>query len=329
MKKLTILMTLLGLSLILSACTNTTEPVSQDINNDNTVLSYQALASVTFLETREPVVRETLIQPLSLSTFTPMNVEPMAPSIDQVEPYLKLVESLLFGDGFIAPVEEPSDNPDYETMIVFETQDLLGIEDSYTLYFTITESEFEEEDGEIEEEYTFEGILVRGETIYQVRGEKELEVDETSMEFTAYLDEENYLTSEYEFESEETEFTFTEVINGELYAETSLEIEKESDESKVEMEMFKAGNSYAYTFTYETEDGVPILKVEYDTEIDGFSESGSFEAYVLIDADTGETYYEIRVDDDEDGDSDHTYDTRDDDDDEDDDDEDDDDDIDT
>jgi hypothetical protein len=87
------------------------------------------------------------------------------------------------------------------------------------------------------------------------------------------------------------------------------------------------GNEYYYEFKYENEDGDNVIKVEYETQIDGVEEEGEIKAYVVVDEVTGETSYFIVLDDDKDGEADYEYEKdRDDDDDDDDEDEEDDDD---
>ncbi|AUD62736.1 hypothetical protein BK010_03720 [Tenericutes bacterium MO-XQ] len=334
--------------LFLGACTEQ-GTLSLSLSSDEDVFSYQALATSSLLQNQ---TGDTLVEKESGFTLlsgsqTLETGEDVQEPVEVVEPYLELIEKFMSGEqGFNATVQT-SDNLDYEFMILFETSDLLGEAQTYALYYNqVLESEFEDETDDIDEaeetdevdeeetedeadeeddeqEYMITGILVQGNQTFTVEGRKEIEEDEESLEFISYIDELNYVRSEYEVESGETRFSLEEVRNGEVYSESEINIEIEDNEIKVELEQFMNGNEYYYEFKYETEDGEDIIKVEYETFIDGVQQEGEIKAYVVVDELTGETSYVILLDDDKDGEADHEYEKDRDDDDDDDDDEDD------
>jgi hypothetical protein len=348
--------------LFLGACTEQ-GTLSLSLSSDEDVFSYQALATSSLLQNRNGdtlVEKESGFTLLNGSQPLETEDEVQEP-VEVVEPYLELIEKFMSGEqGFNATVQA-SDNVDYEFMIVFSTTDLLGEAQTYTLYYNqVLESDFEDEisdtyagastegnsdvplddtDDAVEEEtedetddadeeddeqeYMISGILVQGNQTFTVQGRKEIEEDEESLEFISYIDELNYVRSEYEVEEGETRFTLEEVRNGEVYSESEINIEIEDNEIKVELEQFMNDNEYYYEFKYETEDGEDIIKVEYETFIDGVQQEGEIKAYVVVDELTGETSYVILLDDDKDGEADHEYEKDRDDDDDDDDDEDD------
>ena len=339
---------ILGL-LFLGACTEGST-LNFNLSSDEDVFTYQALATSSLLQSQ---TSETLVENESgfilLSGSDALDTEEETEEpVEVVEPYLELIEKFMSGEqGFNATVQS-SDNVDYEFMIVFETSDLLGEAQTYTLYYNQvlesdledeideadeeetddpaeeeTEDEVEEADEEDDEqEYMITGILVHNDQTFTVEGKKEIEEDEEKLEFISYLDELNYVKSEYKVEDDETKFSIEEVRNGELYSESEIKIEIEDNETKVELEQFMNGNVYYYEFKYETEDGENVIKVEYETQINGIEEEGEIKAYVVVDELTGETSYYIVLDDDKDGQADHEYEKdRDDDDDDDEDDE--------
>jgi hypothetical protein len=348
--------------LFLGACTEQ-GTLSLSLSSDEDVFSYQALATSSLLQsqTNDTLVENNTGFNLLSGTQTLDGHEDVEEPVEVVEPYLELIEKFMSGkQGFNATVQA-SDNVDYEFMIVFNTTDLLGEAQTYTLYYNqVLESDFEDEisdtyagattEGESdvplddtddaveeetenetddadeeddEQEYMITGILVHGNQTFTVEGKKEIEEDEEKLEFTSYIDELNYVKSEYKVENDETKFYIEEVRNGELYSESEIKIEIEDDETKIELEQFMNGNEYYYEFKYETEDGEDIIKVEYETFIDGVQQEGEIKAYVVVDELTGETSYVILLDDDKDGEADHEYEKDRDDDDDDDDDEDD------
>lgn len=259
-------------------------------------------------------------------------------AVENVEKFLKLIEMYTSGKQTLATEDQVSDNVLYEHMLVISTLDMLGETVTYTLYYNQTlegdetdeveetddldevdeedEADLDDEEDEADQdddedkdefEYTIEGILVYNDQTFTISGEKEIEADESSLEFTAYIDENNYITSEYEFEENESKFYITEVKDGVVFSETEIELESEEDEEKIELTYILGEDTYAYEFKFETEDGRPALKVEYETYVDGVSDEGEIMVYIVIDEVTQETSYEIAVDDDKDGEEDYRY----------------------
>ncbi|AUD64790.1 hypothetical protein BK011_03515 [Tenericutes bacterium MZ-XQ] len=336
-KMLGITLFIFGL-LFLGACTQGST-LSLSLSSDEDVFSYQALATSSLLQsqTGDTLVEKESGFSLLSGSQTLDTVEEVVEPVEVVEPYLELIEKFMSGDqGFNATVQT-SDNVDYEFMIVFQTSDLLGEAQTYTLYYNqVLESDLEDETDETDEveeedeadepddeqEYIINGILVYGSQTFTVKGEKEIEADEEKLEFISYIDELNYVRSEYKVEEDETKFSIEEVRDGEVFSESEIKIEIEDNEIKVELEQFMNGNEYYYEFKYENEDGDNVIKVEYETQIDGVEEEGEIKAYVVVDEVTGETSYFIVLDDDKDGEADYEYEKdRDDDDDDDDEDE--------
>lgn len=300
--------------LFLGACTEG-GTLSLSLASDEDVFSYQALATSSLLQnqTSDTLVEKESGFTLLSGTQTLDTEEDTEEPVEVVEPYLELIEKFMSGEQGFNVTIQASDNVDYEFMIVFETSDLLGEAQTYTLYYNqVLENELEDETDEADEEddeqeYMITGILIYNDTTFTVEGKKEIEEDEEKLEFTSYLDELNYVKSEYKVENDETKFSIEEVRNGELYSESEIKIEIEDNETKVELEQFMNGNVYYYEFKYEIEDGENIIKVEYETQIDGIEEEGEIKVYVVVDEFTGETSYYIVLDDDKDGEADHEY----------------------
>ena len=262
--------------------------------------------------------------------------------VDNAEKFLNLIEKFASGQAALQVESEVSDNAIYEHKLTFTTMDMLGEQVTYTLYYNETlEDEVDEnddqdeannDDSEVDEtnqpddvddadddqddqdelddeekEYTIEGILVVNDQTFEVIGEKEIEEDEQEIKFTAFIDEFNYVTSKYELESDETKFYIEEVKDGVLYAETEIKIETEDDETKIELEYRIGNDTFEYEFKYEIEDQRPIIKVEFETTIDGVEDDGEMYIYIIVDDLTGETSYEIAVDQDKDGEIEDTY----------------------
>jgi hypothetical protein len=285
MKKLFVGISILAVT-ALSACTGlTNQSLSFETNED--IISFQALAAANLM----PEANQTM------STLEDVTTEPSTPVVvDQVTPYVELVEQLLGSNNGLTVTTLASDNPLYETMMTFETTGLLGEQQSYVIYYNMTLEE-EEDD---ESEFILEGIMIKDTVEYQLIGEREVEDDEEKVEFKAMLDEYNYVESEYKVESEEIELEMIVVENGNVISETKIEIDTEDNETKIELEFLTGANTGTYQFKYETEDGQPILKVEFDVTTDGVQEQGQMTLSIHVDEVTGETYYTVFVDTDDD-----------------------------
>ena len=301
MKKVVIGLFSLMLVVALSACTGFNGTVGFALNNDEDVLSFQALSTAELLSNMQPATAQSMDASGTAILSTEVDV-----TIDQIQPYLELFEQLLTQSNGLSVTTEVSDLPEYETKQMFTVTDILGNQVTYTMYYnTILESEEEMDDEdenddvddleEDEQEYRIEGILIYGDVTYQIVGEHEIEGDEQELKFKSYLDELNYVESKYEVESEEVKFEFQVVTNGIVTNESNIKIENEDDELKIELEYISGSNSGEYEFKLEEEDGKTQLKIEFTSIINGITTSGEAKVDVIVDELTGETSYVISV----------------------------------
>ncbi|MFA5471230.1 MAG: hypothetical protein WC219_04210 [Acholeplasmataceae bacterium] len=354
----------LGFTLLMLGACSSLNTAQFSLDSDEEVLSFSAISTSSLLinqmeadallsnDNQNVLLSQSFGYMSEGETTDPLNegdpvdeVDPVETSVENAEKFLNLIELFASGKSALLVETEVSDDVLYENMLTFSTIDMLGETVTYTLYYNekiLTDDDnddtddveeqdeaddiddAEEQDEEDEKEYAIEGILVYKDQTFEVYGEKEIEDDEQEMKFTAFIDENNYVTSKYELESDESKFYIEEVKDGVLYSETEIKIETEDDEQKIELKYILSEDEYDYEFKFEVEDQRPAIKVEYETYIDGISDDGEMLIYIVLDEVTGETTYEIAVDEDKDGNDDHTYEKdRDDDDDDDEDDEDD------
>lgn len=147
----------------------------------------------------------------------------------------------------------------------------------------------------LETEYEFSGILIFNDTTYEVKGKLETEADETELEFITYLDDLSYVVVKFEVESDEIEFEYEVYINGELESTFKIEFEFESDEMEIELEFEQGHNFGKYEFKLETKDSQNVLKIEFETNIDGVFTKG--QAYYLVTMNSeNQIQYEIILD---------------------------------
>ncbi len=195
--------------------------------------------------------------------------------LDTVNRYLALVESLL-GDGKItsAPVE-PEEG--YQFGMTVGYSDLLGNSVGYTMYYNKNFVDGEYDDGESEENYSIEGVLIVEGASYPVEGTYEVEQEdesESELSFTAYTsaDRRSYIAVTRESESEddgresksEHEYVYTVCEDGHDAEKMKVKYESEEGELELEMEIERGDVKERLKFKDETEDGERVIEVEGD-----------------------------------------------------------------
>ena len=304
MKKLFLGFLVLSVAL-LSACTAQTNTGFKFSTNED-ILSFQALIASSLLPNSE---NETLnakynaTGPMLVSTETASEFEKPSKAevaLTNIEPYVELIEKILGTNNGLSVIVEDSSLEEYTYMMTFDTSGLLGETQYYVMHYNMTLKD--DDDDEDELEYLLDGIMIVNDQEYILTGKREIEDDEDKIEFIAKLDDQNYIETEYKVEDEETKFQIKVIADGVLVSETEIKIEEEDKETKVELEFLSGLNKGKYEFKYEVEDGQNVLKVEFDTEIDGIETTGKITLLVLVDEVTGETYYQAYVDLDDDDD---------------------------
>jgi hypothetical protein len=292
MKKALILIGLFSLA-VLTACAASLETTEKAFQTNDEVISLSALATTSLIPTlsNQTVANHNETRLLS-STLNETELElDDDPVTDQIEPYIELVEQLLGSNNGLNVVAEVSDLEGYSEKMTFQTSGMAGETKTHVIYYNMTLEE-EEDD---ESEFSLEGVMIVDGQSYTLVGEREVEEGEEEIEFTAYLDSQNYVVSEYNVESDEVEFEIEVVVNGVTVSQTKVEIKEEDLETKVELEFLDGENSGVYEFHFETEDGQSILKIEFDTMIDGVEETGEMIVSIHLDDLTGETIYQVFV----------------------------------
>lgn len=189
--------------------------------------------------------------------------------------YMPLVESLL-SDGAISGTVE-TDKYGYECAMTVTHTDLLGNAVTYVMYYNRTFTGGESEDGESEENYSIEGVLVIGDESYPVEGtyktESELDGDESEfeseLEFRAFTssDRRSYIEVRQEHESEtedgeselETEYVYRVYEGGKLVSTTEIQYEQEDGEPEIFMSVEQGGQRDELTFTAPRGNGNTIF----------------------------------------------------------------------
>lgn len=158
-----------------------------------------------------------------------------------VDRYLQIVDKMLNSSGIVID-EGESELEGYAKKVEISSTDLYGNTQSFVIHYNEQEISRELDDGKEEVEWRLEGIMIAGEREYAVIGERETEADEAELEFTAYLDRDNYVEIEKSSENGEEEFGYKIVVDGKVTEEFELSIEQEYGKTEVEIESVSGGN---------------------------------------------------------------------------------------
>ncbi|MFA5274512.1 MAG: hypothetical protein WC339_03415, partial [Candidatus Izemoplasmatales bacterium] len=164
---------------------------------------------------------------------------------------------------------------------------------------TTTEQDEDEDENNQEDqdesEVFLQGILVLEGTEYSVTGKQEIEDDETKIEITSWIDQENYVNVVSKIEDDERKFFYEVVVDNVVESSSKIKIEEEDDEMKFELEFISGAIQGKYEFKQEMEDDAQIIKIEYEVNDGTTTEKGEIKIKVIVDEETGDTTYSYAI----------------------------------
>ncbi len=244
------------------------------------------------------------------------NALPISP-MDQLKPFLNLIESIITQSNGTVVEILPSDRAEYDTYIEVTSIDLVGNPVVYKMYYHVTQ--YEKFDDETI--YQIEGIIHKNGIDYPMYGKKEIEEDETTITMRSMLNTTSYIETVYEFDQEESEYYIKYIEHNKTVYESQLEIEIENDEIEISLEIYNQNKLAKYELNYETEDGRPLIEIEFEIEdfnlntktsgemkvfvtIDQIANLNQYDVFITIEDETYEERYDRDIDDDDDDDDD-------------------------
>lgn len=222
--------------------------------------------------------------------------------------YLALAEGLLSEGGF-SEVISASDREGYAYRMDVTYTGMAENTLTYSMYYNETlraDGDFDDDDdddddrddrfdGETEEEYGIEGVMVIEGAEYAVRGERSVEAErgeeESETELRVQLAEGRVMLVEQGYENEdgetEREYTYTVLEDGRAVERSVFSYEKEEGEEELKMVYTAGGESRVLTFERERHDGREVLFIRA-------TENGQTVRYIARAAvgEDGQTYYE-------------------------------------
>ena len=188
----------------------------------------------------------------------------------QLDQYMALVESLL-SDGNFDIKSQTSDRDGFEEKMIVSYKDLSGNTLNYIMYYNqvLTDSETDDEDGEVEEKFSIDGVMVIDEKEYVVHGERKIETEqgesENTTEFVVTLDNNRTLRvkQSLEIEDDETEQKYSySLYDGETLVERStFSYESEQGETELKMSTFKDGKTQVVYFEKELKGDKEVIEI--------------------------------------------------------------------
>ncbi len=293
MKKIMLtLIAVLAICATLSACTKKKgDNVIDRLEGLQNNMSYQAVSSIKMLE-----IKEEFNPTKNLLGGTLFNQETVSEK-EVIEKYLAMMEELMGNNGGINIVNQTSDKPEYENMIVITTKNLQDDNTIYSLYYNETIVN-EIDDDEIEEIKIITGIALVNGKEYALEGKTKIETEKDESEkessFKIIEDKNNYVIIEEEFEQElnesEHEYKYVVVSNGKKVSELKFELEQENGELSVEVKEITKDAKTSYKFKVMENGNNKYIKVE----IKNGTETTKIKARIIYDTETNTYKYDYK-----------------------------------
>lgn len=251
--------------------------------------SLSAMSAVTLLDngvlTNGTVENQSSLQQLFNAQSNPMNTR-INERLDVVNGYMNMLEPIIKGEENFKFSSSPSTMDAYSIMVRFTGKDLSGETFEYTMHYNETQID--------EDEYAINGIMVVGDTHYELEGEIELDDAEVELNLIAYHPNESdsYIEIHQEIEDDEQSFEFEFVRNGDTIYESTLEIAFDDDEIVVEIELETPDEEIELEFIYTYGETLDIV-IEFEIASDTVDEAGIITVSII--EEDGKSYYEYTI----------------------------------
>lgn len=190
-------------------------------------------------------------------------------TIELINGYMELVESLISGDTFTVTGGENSgaQYAEYSYVMAVNYTDVLGEKhDGGLIYYNKTLEHTEQDDDETESEYSLKGVMLLEGEAYPLHGTHvaESEDDESEDQYTMRVDMggDRYMLVEQKHEREEdeteTEYSYTLYEGRRVVSHTTFSYESEDDETELVMTV-SGQNVQQQRFSFEREGGEIVI----------------------------------------------------------------------
>lgn len=312
MKKLLLLMLTISTALLLIGCSQDSEV---SLESDDQLFTLQALSSTTLLSYNQMSLTETSYLPLANEELPDPQI---ANELESIDYYVEMMD-LFLGQENLTVLSEASDNELYEYMTIYTTNSLSGEEVQYVFYYNEYELEDETEPLAPEDQPTenpegkpfrfhdedddsvalgLEGILIYGETTYNIEGKKIVNSQNEIYRLRSFIDESNYVLVNYQTDindQEREKFFFRLVENDVIISESKVMMFSRDNRLHLKLEFTEGENYESYLFNIRTEDDTKYILIRYDIQNGEESESGVVRLTAQTDSETGEIIYDYAM----------------------------------
>lgn len=251
-------------------------------STDEEVLSFSALSTTA-------LIQDPTTNPLTLGVSLMSSISYTTTFVDVIEPYLDLAEKFLSDQPLTVNIET-SDLTEYTHMISFQVLDLTDKTTTYTMYYNF--NTYTNEDN-----YTFEGILLKAAITYQVIGYKSLVDDQDIYYFKAMTDASTYVESTYSYDEadQQKKFNYKQYEQGIEVSESKIKVEIKDDKIKFKLEFENAFSEGEYEFEYQFIQHRRYIFIEFDTYVEFIRYKGEMTVQIITDELTGELNYRFNI----------------------------------
>lgn len=283
--------TLIVIALVIFGINYFSQPSEVPLQNPYQIQSNQVPLSISAVSTAS-IVSNLQAAPISYTAAVSyIQTLSTAQSTTALEPYLEMIETITGQNANIGIDNVASDNPSYAFQTKLTTLDLLGNSIVFNLYYnTVSYTQHNQKDS-----YVIEGIFLYNDQIFDFSGSQTWNNDEETLYFKTTSDASNYVESTLTSQNNESQYHLKIVQNGSIASESKFHIEENNNEKAVHLEYTNGADRGTYEIKYELENSMNVLKVEYQTLINGVSEAGQMKISVTVDPTTGMSSYQILV----------------------------------
>lgn len=275
---------------VLSANKNIS-PITPITLSAETTSSFTAVSSSVLLNAKNTQSSLSNGQ-IRLSSNMHNNKTVMNDKVSLLNPYFNMIELFLVEDelSFSSPVA--SNLPGYTLMIIYQMNDLTGVSQTYSYYFTETV-----DGGTV----MITGLINILNVTYYLEGVKETSDDETEILVKTYTNpaerDKHYVETKSIKKQDEQSFVYRVFVDGEETEISELKLEKQGKKTKIKLkyENDLSDEEIVIEATRAIVSGKAVLKVTYEIENSLIDESGEMTVYVAYNEDTNKNQYVYQI----------------------------------
>lgn len=253
MKKI-FMICLLTLVVALTGCSTIDEGVTEVKLEGNDLYAYSSYSTAALLNGfTSPAVATNDVNFGLMANNEETDVETV---LDDLNVYYDMLENFMASDkdNVFNIEEKESSNTDYQKELNFSFNTPNGTSQQYTMFYN------EDEDGNLE------GLMILGDSTYQLEGKRSVEDDEEKFELMSIdvNNENNWVKMVLKQEENEVKYKY-EISNNGVVEETEIKIEDEDNEFKIKIKLESEDNENEFMFKRElNEDGNEEIKIKYE-----------------------------------------------------------------